>query len=264
MWAREIGNLRPPVVTAFGDDLAPIRPPLRQSWAYHRTVRPEGYEMELRLPHSVLSASGEHVSPGTLRNTYAGFRDQPLLHPEPGSLSEEESKLPQIGPPPPHHAMKTVVGALVLSAVGAAVYAFAPNSFVGGNTHDGQWQRSWDKFKQAWTEPPVIDHDPGIVNYVGHPYVGAQYYLTQRNYDESPLRSFLFSVLMSTGFEYLVESWSERPSINDLIVTPVVGSILGELIYLATKEMKKDGFTTAEKIIVTVLNPMYVVQNGYR
>ena len=49
--------------------------------------------------------------------------------------------------------------------------------------------------------------------------------------------------MMSTGFEYLVESWSERPSIQDLIVTPVVGSILGELIYLATKEMRKDGFT---------------------
>ena len=66
------------------------------------------------------------------------------------------------------------------------------------------------RLQKAWTEPPVIDHDPGIVNYVGHPYVGAQYYLTQRNYDESPLRSFLCSVVMSTGFEYLVESWSEQ------------------------------------------------------
>ena len=113
MWAPEIGSLRPPVVRALGDDLAPIRPPLRQSWAYHRTVRPEGYDMELRLPHSVLSASGEHVSPGSLRNTYAGFRDQPLLHPEPGSLPEpRNAKIPQIGPPPPHHAMKTVVGSL--------------------------------------------------------------------------------------------------------------------------------------------------------
>ena len=69
---------------------------------------------------------------------------------------------------------------------------------------------------------------------------------------------------MSTGFEYLVESWSEKPSIQDLIVTPVVGSILGELIYLATQEMRKDGFSTAEKIIVTVINPFYVFQNGYR
>jgi len=264
IWDAEIGSLRPPVVRALGDDLAPIRPPLRQSWAYHRTVRPAGYEMELRLPHSMFLALGEAVSSGPFRNTYAGFRDQPLLHPEPASLPAEKSNLPEIGPPPPHHAAKTVVGFLTASLVGGIVYAFAPNSFVGGQTHEGQYTRSWNKFVEAWTSPPVIDKDPATVNYLGHPYFGSLFYLTQRNYDESPLRSFLYSVMMSTGFEYLVESWSEKPSIQDLIVTPVVGSILGELIYLATKEMKKNGFTTAEKIIVTVINPMYVFQNGYR
>jgi len=263
IWDAEIGSLRPPVVRALGDDLAPIRPPLRQSWAYHRTVRPEGYEMELRLPHSAFLAPGEQVSSGPFRNTYAGFRDQPLLHPEPASLPAEKSKLPEIGPPPPHHAMKTVVGFLTASVVGAGVYALAPSSFVGGNKQ-GQWEDAWGHFKQAWTQPPVIDKDPNTVNYIGHPYFGSIFYLTQRDYGESPLRSFLYSVMMSTGFEYLVESWSEKPSIQDLIVTPVVGSILGELIYLATQEMRKDGFSTAEKIIVTVINPFYVFQNGYR
>jgi len=43
-----------------------------------------------------------------------------------------------------------------------------------------------------------------------------------------------------------------------------VGSILGEAIFLATQEMRKGGFTTTEKIVVTVINPMYVFQNGYR
>jgi len=94
--------------------------------------------------------------------------------------------------------------------------------------------------------------------------ISARYSISQRNYGESPLRSFLFSTIMSTGFEYFIESWSEQPSINDLILTPVVGSILGEGIFLATQEMRKDGFTTAEKIVVTVINPMYVFQNGYR
>ncbi len=224
---------------------------------------PKGTRWNSRLPHSVFSASGEHVSPGSFRNTYAGFRDQPLLHPEPGSLPAEKAKIPEIGPPPPHHAAKTVVGFLTASAVGAGVYALAPSSFVGGNKQ-GQYEDAWGHFKEAWTKPPVFDKDPAAVNYIGHPYFGSIFYLTQRNYDESPLRSFLYSVMMSTGFEYLIESWSERPSINDLIVTPVVGSILGELIYLATQEMRKDGFTDAEKIIVTVINPFYVFQNGYR
>jgi hypothetical protein len=43
----------------------------------------------------------------------------------------------------------------------------------------------------------------------------------------------------------------------------VVGSILGEIVYQATQHMRKDGFTTAEKIIITVINPLYVMQNGY-
>jgi hypothetical protein len=90
-----------------------------------------------------------------------------------------------------------------------------------------------------------------------------QYYLSQRNYGESSLYSFLFSVGTSTFFEYFVESWSERPSVQDLIITPVVGSILGEIVYQATQHMRKDGFTTAEKIIITVINPLYVMQNGY-
>jgi hypothetical protein len=220
--------------------------------------------MELRLPHSVLSASGEHVSPGSLRNTYAGFRDQPLLHPEPASLPAERSKLAELGPPPPHHSVKTFAVFTLASVVGIGVYALAPSSFTGTTKDGHEYNKAWNNFKDAWTEPPVFDSDNPAINYLGHPYFGAQFYLSQRNYGESPLYSFIFSTLMSTGFEYFIESWSEQPSINDLIVTPVLGSILGEGIFLATQEMRKDGFTTAEKIVVTVINPMYVFQNGYR
>ena len=257
----EIWSLRPPVVKALGDDLAPLRPPLRQSWLYHRTVPPAGYEMELRLPDMAL---GERVSSGPFRNTSAGFRDQPLLHPEPASLSSERSKLPEIGPPPPHHTVKTFAVFTGASIVGIGFYALAPGSFTGTTKDGHQYEESWSSFKDAWTKPPVFDKDPWTVNYLGHPYFGAQFYLSQRNYGESPLYSFLFSTFMSTAFEYFIESWSEQPSINDLIVTPVVGSILGEGIFLATQEMRKDGFTIAEKIVVTVINPMYVFQNGYR
>lgn len=259
----EVVSLRPPVVQALGDDLPPVRPPLRQLWFHHRTALPAGYEMELRLPHGAFLSPGEKVSTGSFRDLYGGLRNQALLKPAPANLPAEENRLPVIGPPPPRHAEKMFLTLTGLSIVGAGVYAFAPSSFVGGNK-EGQWNDAWEHFKRAWTKPPVWDKDPASVNYLGHPWFGSLFYLSQRNYEESPLRSFLFSVFMSTAFEYFVESWSERPSINDLIVTPVVGSILGEAIYLATKEMRKDGFTTAEKIIVTVINPMYVFQNGYR
>jgi len=143
------------------------------------------------------------------------------------------------------------------------VYAWAPTSLTGAD-HEDEWEEASAHFKEAWTKPPVIDKDRAAVNYLGHPYFGMNFYLSQRNYGESPLYSFLFATLTSTCFEYFIESWSERPSIQDLLITPIVGSILGELVFRATQEMRKDGLTTGEKVILTVINPLYVLQNGYR
>jgi len=259
----EMPMIQEPLVTLLGDDLAPPRLPLRQTLSHHPAMTLLGNDLELRLPHSYVLAHRDQVSSRPFRNYRAGLRDQPLLHPETSGDALEESKLPEIGPPPPHHSSKTFAILTVLSIAGIGFYAVAPSSFLG-TTELGGTKDPFAPMRDAWTKPPVIDKDPAIVNYLGHPYIGASFYLTQRNYGESPLYSFLFSTLSSTCFEYLVESWSERPSIQDLIVTPIVGSLMGELLFLATQEMRKDGFTTFEKILVTIVNPLYVMQNGYR
>ena len=241
----------------------PLRPPLRQLWFHHARLVPLGDDRELEIPHSEILA---HRGPGSLgyfRNPYAGLRDQPILHRDTSQAPVMESKLPDIGPPPPRHTIKTFGTLTVLSLVGIGVYAWAPTSFTGADKENA-WPEARDHFKEAWTKPPVIDKDKVGVNYLGHPYFGMNFYLSQRNYGESPLYSFLFSTLTSTCFEYFIESWSERPSIQDLIITPIVGSILGELVFRATQEMRKDGLTTGEKVILTVINPLYVLQNGYR
>ena len=241
-----------------------LRPPLRQSWVHHPRLVPLGSDGELRLPDSDILAHRDRVTSSPFRNPYAGFRDQPLFHRDSSLAPMNNSTLPEIGPPPPHHTVKTFGTLTALSLVGIGVYAWAPSSFTGTKKDGNDVEDAWGHFKQAWTKPPVIDKDPVNVNYLGHPYFGMNFYLSQRNYGESPLYSFLFSTLTSTCFEYFIESWSERPSIQDLIITPVVGSILGELVYRATQEMRKDGFTKAEKIILTIINPLYVLQNGYR
>lgn len=255
-------GLQLPAERPLLDDV-PLRPPLRQTWFHHPRLVPLGDDGRLELPDGSVLAHRERVSSRPLRNAYAGFRDQPLLHRDSSRDPVTNSTLPEIGPPPPHHAAKTVTALLGGVFLGFAAYAFLPSSFTG-TTKEGAYEEAWEHFQNAWTKPPVIDKDRAIVNYLGHPYFGMSFYLSQRNFGESPLRSFLFSTAMSTAFEYFVESWAERPSIQDLIVTPIVGSIYGELVYRATQAMRKDGFTTAEKIAVTVLNPMYVLQNGYR
>jgi Domain of unknown function (DUF3943) len=246
----------------LGDDLR-LRPPLRQSWAHQPSLVPFGQDNELGLPDSEILAHRDRVTSRPFRNPYAGLRDQPLLHRDSSRAPVTDSTLPELGPPPPHHTVKTFTVFTVASLVGIGVYALAPSSFTGATKDGQQYQESWDSFKDAWTKPPVIDSDNPAVNFLGHPYFGSLYYLSQRNYGESPLYSFLFSTFMSTAFEYFIESWDEQPSMTDLIVTPVVGSIYGELVYRATQNMRQDGFTKGEKIILTIINPLYVIQNGF-
>ena len=65
-------------------------------------------------------------------------------------------------------------------------------------------------------------------------------------------------------WEYLIEASQERPSVQDLLFTSTIGSLIGECIHMGTIAMKKNRFTTVEKIVVTLINPMYVLNNGYR
>jgi hypothetical protein len=72
------------------------------------------------------------------------------------------------------------------------------------------------------------------MNYIIHPWAGGVYYMTARGSGYKRWESFTYSVLMSTFFwEYGVESFAEIPSIQDLIITPVIGSIIGEGFFIA-------------------------------
>ena len=119
-------------------------------------------------------------------------------------------------------------------------------------------------FKEAWTKPPVFDHDSWVFNYAAHPYSGAFMYNTMRSQGAKPLPSYLFATGQSLIWEFMIESWVERPSIQDLIITSNLGSLLGEAIHRATLRMKRNGFTTIEKIFVIVSNPAYCINNGLK
>ncbi len=110
----------------------------------------------------------------------------------------------------------------------------------------------WDKEKMKtdgltgrWTENihagPVWDEDDWELNYLAHPYAGAIYYMTARSCGFRWWESFGYSVIMSSFFwEYGLEAFAEVPSWQDLIVTPTVGSILGEGFWIAKKAIVKN------------------------
>jgi hypothetical protein len=123
------------------------------------------------------------------------------------------------------------------------------------------------QYKKNIRGRPVVDRDKWYINYIGHPVSGAAYYTIARHNGLTEMESFGYSVLMSTFFwEYGFEAFAERPSIQDLIVTPVIGSILGELFYQTEMKIRQDGGTVfgsrrLGKIALAVLNPIAGISN---
>ncbi|MDH5464822.1 MAG: DUF3943 domain-containing protein, partial [Thiovulaceae bacterium] len=88
------------------------------------------------------------------------------------------------------------------------------------------------KWVQHVNEGPVVDKDGFFYNYIGHPLGGAYYYTLARNNDLTIWESTVFTFLMSTVYwEYGFEAIFEIPSIQDLIITPVIGPLIGEGFY---------------------------------
>ncbi len=88
------------------------------------------------------------------------------------------------------------------------------------------FERWWDNVNH-----PEWDDDSWAVNYIGHPYFGAAYYIRARERGFDRIDSFLYSAAASALYEFGVEAIFERPSYTDLIVTPVGGALLGGLVF---------------------------------
>jgi hypothetical protein len=86
---------------------------------------------------------------------------------------------------------------------------------------------SFEKWWDNVQHPTLWDKDNPLGNYVGHPYIGAAYYTRARERGFGEIDSFLYSALASAMFEFGPEAVFERPSVSDLIVTPVGGALLG-------------------------------------
>ena len=144
---------------------------------------------------------------------------------------------------------------------GVTVLMLSPKEVTGWSS---DWtQDAWRNVKRSLSTPPVWDDDDWQLNYIGHPVAGSYYYNSLRSQNASIFHSFLFATAQSCIWEYFIEATAEKPSTQDLIVTPIVGSILGESIHRLTLNMRRNGFNFFEKVFVIIFNPMFVLNNGF-
>ncbi|PAF44052.1 ubiquitin--protein ligase [Helicobacter sp. 11S02596-1] len=107
---------------------------------------------------------------------------------------------------------------------------------------------NWDRERfgfRSWLQDvkiaPAVDDDNFWLNGVAHPYFGAVYYMQPRMAGYSWAESVLFSFVTSAFFwEYGIEAFVEIPSWQDLIYTPAMGSIFGEIFYQLTRYIQSN------------------------
>ncbi|MCM1522203.1 MAG: DUF3943 domain-containing protein [Muribaculaceae bacterium] len=111
-------------------------------------------------------------------------------------------------------------------------------------------------------EGPEWDHDKFIFNYVLHPYAGAAYFMTARSCGFGFWQSMLYATIISNiGWEFGIEAFMERPSYQDLFITPVIGSCVGELFYRVKRNIVSHDYTLGGSrvlgnIVVFLVDPL--------
>ena len=122
--------------------------------------------------------------------------------------------------------------------VGVAILYVAPES-VSGWSDESKENYSFSKWRENVSNP-VWDEDKFYMNYLVHPYWGGAYYIQARERGLDKTQSFFYSVLMSTLWEYGVEAVAEPVSKQDLIITPLLGFVVGEYLFSPLRQYIRD------------------------
>ncbi|HWI93890.1 MAG TPA: DUF3943 domain-containing protein [Flavisolibacter sp.] len=115
-------------------------------------------------------------------------------------------------------------------------------------------EETWKyNIKKGWE----WDNDRFGINFIGHPYSGSYYFNIARANGYNFSQSFPFAVGGSLLWEYFGEN--TRPSINDIINTPVSGVFLGEIMYRVSSNILDDrtrgGQRVFRELIAAIVDP---------
>lgn len=101
-------------------------------------------------------------------------------------------------------------------------------------------------FRNVFKRGPQWDTDSWVFNYIMHPYAGAVYFMSARSSGFNFWQSFAYSAIISTVFwEFGIEAFMERPSYQDMFVTPCIGSLIGEGFYRLKRRLVADDYHLA-------------------
>lgn len=209
---------------------------------------PDSQNIEPQVRNATFTAySGSSAAPAAEAETVA-----PPLH-----TAVEEDRTPD------WNGILRDTGLLIGSQFGAAGLIFLMPESVS-NWSSEQKKDSFKKYS-ANVVNPVFDKDKFYINYVLHPYWGSTYYTRGRERGLDKASAFVYSTLMSVVYEFGVECFFEKPSIQDLIVTPVAGSLLGALIFEPLRDSikHKQDLSWYDHAALVLTDPLGILSLGF-
>jgi hypothetical protein len=130
--------------------------------------------------------------------------------------------------------------------------------------------RSGHQFASAYRDGPEYrggsflesDGDPWQINVIGHGLFGSEIYGRVRQCGGAAWQAFAFTAATSAVWEFGIESFNKRPSTVDLIATPVIGAVLGEGRYRASRWLRAQPRGFWRTLGVIVVDPFGELERG--
>ncbi|MDD2365083.1 MAG: DUF3943 domain-containing protein [Desulfuromonadaceae bacterium] len=197
-------------------------------------------ESQKSNPDAVVIEEGKQI---TKSSESQGVTESTLENEKIAPAGETVATLPEPGKPvseqrqPDWDGIFRDTGVVVGGQIVAVAITYVmPESFSAWTPE--QKKAGFDKYKRNFVNP-VMDKDKFYINYILHPYWGATYYIRARERGLNQAYSFAYSALLSAAYEFGVECIAEKPSIQDIFVTPIGGSLLGAYVFEPWRESIK-------------------------
>ncbi len=146
-----------------------------------------------------------------------------------------------------HTIKEQFVDIAIIFGIATTFYPITQPEILDGSTG------SWKKYRRNFGRL-VFDQDERFWNFFVHPFTGSQMYLYYRAKGYSKIDSMKMNFISSALFEFVVETFSEPASMQDLFNTPVLGSIFGLGIESLSFYLLNSG-STLGKIVGHIINP---------
>jgi hypothetical protein len=146
----------------------------------------------------------------------------------------------------------------VIGVLGSGVFAWSVDRFVFNDDYARIGIPTW---KTNLTKGWAWDNDRFSVNFIGQPYTGALFFNDGRSSGYNYFQSFPYAVAGSLLWEYFGEN--TRPSYTDIIITPVTGTFLGEILYRLSSNILDDRTRGANRVFREIAAALVNPKRGF-